>query len=50
VTVGFTPDGWRLLTAGEGARLWPLDPLAEAEARRPRDLTPVERARFGLDP
>ena len=50
VSVEFTPDGRRLLMSGRGARLWSVDPLAAAEARRPRDLTAAERARFGLNP
>jgi WD40 repeat protein len=48
--VMFTPDGRHLLTAGRGARQWPLRPAAEAEARRPRALTAAEQTRFGLDP
>jgi WD40 repeat protein len=46
----FTPDGRHLVTAGRGARLWPLYPATEAEARRPRALTAAEQTRFGLDP
>ncbi len=28
------------------ARLWPVDPLPIAEARKPRELTEEERERF----
>jgi WD40 repeat protein len=45
----FSPDGKRLLTrTGASDRLWPVDPLAEALARKPRDLTPHERERFSI--
>jgi len=48
--VAFSPDGDWLVTASadETARLWPADPLATAIERKPRDLTPGERARFDL--
>lgn len=44
----FSPDGkWLVTTAGNSqARLWPLDPLAEAQRRRPRKLTAEERQQF----
>jgi hypothetical protein len=47
----FSPQGDHLLTAGADGttRLWPVDPLLLARARRPRELTPAERKRFGLD-
>jgi WD40 repeat protein len=48
--VMFTPDGLHVVTAGRGARRWPLHPAAEAESRRPRALTAAEQTRFGLDP
>jgi WD40 repeat protein len=43
----FTRDGRQVFTVSRGfARLWPLDPLAAAEQRKPRDLTAAERERF----
>jgi WD40 repeat protein len=45
----FTPDGRQVFTVSETmARLWPLDPLAVAERRKPRDLTKAEKERFGI--
>jgi WD40 repeat protein len=45
----FTPDGGRVLTvAGDEARLWPVNPLAAAEQRKPRELTPAEKGRFEI--
>jgi WD40 repeat protein len=45
----FSPDGkWFVTRMGQGDRLWPVDPLAEALARKPRDLTPHERERFAI--
>jgi WD40 repeat protein len=47
---GFSPDSRLvLLTYGDtprSTRAWPVDFLAATRARRPRDLTPAERARF----
>ncbi len=31
------------------ARMWPVDPHAAAQLRRPRELTAAERERFGLE-
>jgi WD40 repeat protein len=42
----FTPDGRQVLTAGGGFRRWPVDPLAAAVGRMPRELTPAERQRL----
>jgi WD40 repeat protein len=45
----FTRDGGRVFTvAGDEARLWPVNPLAAAEQRKPRELTPAERDRFEI--
>jgi WD40 repeat protein/tRNA A-37 threonylcarbamoyl transferase component Bud32 len=41
----FSPDGRWVLT-GPGIRLWPVDPLAVARQRKPRDFTDEERSRF----
>ena len=48
----FSPDSARVLTASAdgAARIWPIDPLPATIARKPRDLTPGERARFNVDP
>jgi len=47
----FAAGGERVVTVDRdgGLRAWPLDPLRDALARRPRALTPEERARFGVD-
>jgi WD40 repeat protein/serine/threonine protein kinase len=37
------------LSATGAVRTWPTDPLAEALGRKPRDLTPEERAAFAID-
>jgi WD40 repeat protein len=49
-------DPSRLLRQGEhqrykqrDLRLWPVDPLAAAKRRKPRELTPAERQRFEVD-
>jgi hypothetical protein len=49
--VVFSPDGERLATtSGDGtARVWPLDPLPLARSRRPREMTPAERQRYGTE-
>jgi WD40 repeat protein len=48
----FSPDGRLIFASFAGnpslTRVWPVDFLAAARARRPRDLTPEERARFEL--
>jgi WD40 repeat protein/tRNA A-37 threonylcarbamoyl transferase component Bud32 len=47
IFAAFSPDGKRVATAGaDGARIWELDLLAVAAARRPRELTPEERQRY----
>jgi hypothetical protein len=48
----FSPDGRRLATVSRDGmvRIWPVDPLPLACARRPRDLTPAERERFQVPP
>ena len=47
----FAAAGRRLLTlSGTGAvSTWPSDPLADALERKPRELTPEERAAFEID-
>jgi WD40 repeat protein len=42
------PDGRHLSTASDTVRLWDLDPLPIAIKRKPRELSPDERKRFGL--
>jgi WD40 repeat protein len=44
----FSPDGKSVVTSSNDGtfRTWPTDPLSIALARKPRDLTPEERARF----
>jgi WD40 repeat protein len=48
----FSPEGRRVLTASDDGtvRIWPLDPLAVAERRKPRDLTPKEIERYRITP
>jgi WD40 repeat protein len=52
VSGGFSPDGRLVVLSIHGVprltRAWPVDFLAAARARRPRDLTPAEQARFEL--
>jgi WD40 repeat protein len=47
----FSPDGQQVLTVSSDgtARLWPVDPLPLALARKPRELTPQERERFEIE-
>ena len=50
--VAFSADGKRVATAsadGTG-RIWLIDPLSIALARKPRELTSEERKRYELDP
>jgi WD40 repeat protein len=56
-SVRFSTDGRQvlaILSAPSGnrrivvARIWPVDPLPLAQARKPRDLTPAERERFEI--
>jgi WD40 repeat protein len=44
----FSPDGKSVITSSNDGtvRTWPTDPLSIALTRKPRDLTPEERARF----
>lgn len=49
----FSPDGRWILCAlrrevGPHLVGWPLDPVAIAQSRKPRDLTDDERERFGI--
>jgi WD40 repeat protein len=45
----FSPDGrWIVTRAAQASRLWPVDPLAAALARKPRDLAPHERERYQI--
>jgi WD40 repeat protein len=47
----FSADGEFLVTSSADgtARTWPTDPLKIAVQRKPRELTPEERARFEID-
>ena len=44
----FSPDAKFIyaVAADRTLRRWPIDPLAAAIKRKPRDLTPKERARY----
>ena len=44
----FSSDGQCVVTSSADgtARIWPTDPLKIALQRKPRELTPEERARF----
>jgi len=48
--LSFSPGGEDVVAtiAGRACRRWPLSPLPEALARRPRDLSTWERERFGI--
>jgi len=53
ITVTFSPDGWRVATAGFDVRLWPVMPRGQALvelgcAQVPWPLTDVQRERFGV--
>jgi WD40 repeat protein len=50
LTAVFSPDGQSVATASADntVRIWPLDPLATALSRKPRELTAEERERFGI--
>jgi WD40 repeat protein/serine/threonine protein kinase len=43
-----TPDGRRVATASDTVRVWDLEPLPIAIQRKPRELSPYERERFGI--
>jgi WD40 repeat protein len=47
----FSSDGQSLVTSSTDGtvRTWPTDPLKIALPRKPRELTPEERARFEID-
>lgn len=47
----FSADGRRLMTVSydKTLRIWPVDPVAAAMKRKPRDLTRAERERFRLE-
>lgn len=41
-------DGSRLATAAETVRIWRPDPLSIALGRKPRELSPEEREKYGI--
>jgi len=41
-------DGRHVATASDTVRIWDLDPLPIALQRKPRELSPYERERFGI--
>jgi WD40 repeat protein len=43
-----TGDGRRVATAAETVRIWQLDALSVALGRKPRELSPDERERYGI--
>jgi WD40 repeat protein len=43
-----TPDGRHVVTASDSIRVWDLEPLPIALQRKPRELSPDERERFGI--
>jgi WD40 repeat protein/tRNA A-37 threonylcarbamoyl transferase component Bud32 len=48
-STGFSADGQRVFAVSIGeASIWPVDILAAAKERKPRDMTLVERERFEL--
>jgi WD40 repeat protein/serine/threonine protein kinase len=48
--VGLSPDGGRVVAVAEdgSTRAWPVDPLAAALRRKPRDLTIAEKKRYAV--
>jgi WD40 repeat protein/serine/threonine protein kinase len=51
LSADFSPDGQRVLTvAGDQVRIWPVDPLAAAIARKPRNLTSGETRHYEIRP
>jgi WD40 repeat protein len=50
-SAAFTGDGRHIVTlsGAGGVRTWPVDPLAEALERKPRELAPEEREAFEVD-
>jgi WD40 repeat protein len=47
--MGISSDGkWVFASSASSARLWPIDLLSAARARKPRELTPEERERFEI--
>jgi WD40 repeat protein len=50
-SIGFSADGQRVfVVSSQDARIWPVDLLAVAKQRKPRELTPAERDQFELTP
>jgi WD40 repeat protein len=46
----FTPDGRHVFTvSASGGRLWPVDPMPTALARRSRDMSAAELERFEIE-
>ena len=43
-----TADGRRVVTASDTVRIWDLDPLPIAMQRKPHELSPYEKDRFGI--
>jgi WD40 repeat protein len=43
-----TMEGRRVVTASDTVRIWDLDPLPIAIERKPRELSPAEKDRFGI--
>jgi WD40 repeat protein len=51
LAAAFSPDSRWVLTEDQNnrCRLWPTDPLAVAQERQPRRLTPAEQKRYQVD-